>query len=96
MDRMKLEAEIKILIIDALEMDEVSPGDISTDDPLFGEGWGLDSIDGQEIGIALEKKYGVAIDDEQKKYFYSVSTLADLVLEHRNKLGEIKCLANTR
>jgi acyl carrier protein len=80
MDRTELEKEIKKLIINALELDDISPEDISSDSPLFGDG-GLcsDSIDGLEIGLALKKRYNLAVDHKQKKYFHSVSTLADWV-----------------
>ncbi|MDR1982558.1 MAG: phosphopantetheine-binding protein [Holosporaceae bacterium] len=80
MDRIKLEEEIKALIIDVLELEDISPKDILSGAPLFDGDLGLDSIDGLEIGIALKKKYGIAIDHKQKKYFHSVLTLVDLVL----------------
>jgi acyl carrier protein len=83
MDRTKLEEEIKALVVDALELEDVSPQDIASNDSLFDGNLGLDSIDGLEIGIALKKKYGVSISQKQKKYFHSVSTLADWVMEEK-------------
>ena len=53
-----LELEIKQLIIDALNLEDMSPGDIDNDNQLFGEGLGLDSIDALELGMALKKKLG--------------------------------------
>ncbi|MDR0677950.1 MAG: phosphopantetheine-binding protein [Holosporaceae bacterium] len=88
MNRVKLEEEIKALLIDVLELEGVSPENISSTEPLFDGNLGLDSIDGLEIGIALKKKYNIALDHKQKKYFHSVSTLVDLVI------GEKECQSN--
>ena len=77
-----LEREIKELIVEALSLD-VSPEDIETDAPLFGEGLGLDSIDALEIAVALEERYGVSLDTQEdvKSRFSSVAALAELVRE---------------
>jgi acyl carrier protein len=48
-----LEAELKQLIIDTLELEGISPMDIASYAPLFGEGLGLDSIDALELGVAF-------------------------------------------
>lgn len=76
--------ELKRLIVDALHLDDVSPGDIGDDMQLFGEdGLGLDSIDALELGVALHKKYRLKLDrDDQRirEHFQSVRTLADLIL----------------
>ena len=77
-----LEFELKTLIVEALSLEDVSPDEISSDEPLFVEGLGLDSIDALEIGVALQKKYGLKVDansEEVKNKFYSVSTLCKLV-----------------
>ncbi len=82
-----LEAEIKDLIISALNLDEVTPGDIDSDADLFGTGGlSLDSIDALEIGVALQKKYGIKINQEEKDLnaqFKSVRTLANFVARVR-------------
>jgi acyl carrier protein len=78
----ELEQGIKILIIEALALEDITPEDIVTDAPLFGGGLGLDSIDALELGIAIKKKYNVTLsaeDKENQKHFYSVKTLADFV-----------------
>lgn len=82
MNKQLLEKEIKELIVKALDISDISPTDIPSDVSLFGDAIGLDSIDSLEIGIALKKKYGITINQTHKKYFYSVSTLANLVLEN--------------
>jgi len=77
-----LATEIKQLIIDSLDLEDISVDDIDTDAPLFEEGLGLDSIDALELGIGLHKKYNLKIDsnsDETRKHFKSVATLVELI-----------------
>ena len=72
---MTVEEEIKELIIKSLELEDITP-------------LGLDSIDALELGMALKKKYNLKMSsnkEENKKYFYSVKTLADYV---RSNIGE--------
>ena len=84
MDALKL--EIKRLIIEALDLEDTTPDDINDDAPLFGdEGFGLDSIDALELGIALRKKYQLqleASDAGNREHFRSVSNLARFVQSH--------------
>jgi acyl carrier protein len=73
---------LKVQLIEELNIEDVKPQDIDTDAPLFGdEGLGLDSIDALEIILLLEKHYGLHIGDpkEGKKIFYSIQTLADFI-----------------
>ena len=56
-----LKEEIKKVIVSSLELEGVSPEDIGDDEPLFGEGLELDSVDALELGIALKKKFGVSL-----------------------------------
>ncbi len=79
---MSLENEIKKLIITSLDLEDMSIDDIKDDEALFTTGLGLDSIDALELGMAIKKKYHITLDDDKeknKKYFYSVSTIADLI-----------------
>lgn len=85
---MSIENELKELIIKSLELEDITVDDIEAEAPLFIEGLGLDSIDALELGMALKKKYNLKMsaDKEQnKKYFYSVKTLADYI---RSNIGE--------
>jgi acyl carrier protein len=77
--------ELKNLIINTLKLEDMTPGDIEDDAPLFGEGLGLDSIDALELVVALEKTYGVFIPDSEvgKKIFRSVNALAEFVKTYR-------------
>ena len=73
---------LKELIIEALDLEDITPNDIIDDEPLFIEGLGLDSIDALELGLAVRKKYNIKLDsnsDETKKHFLSVSTLAAFI-----------------
>ncbi|AJP57743.1 acyl carrier protein [Pandoraea vervacti] len=79
-----LELEIKQLIVDGLELEDIGVDDITDDIPLFGDGLGLDSIDALELGIALRKRFGLQIesnDEAARAQFRSVSTLAQLLRE---------------
>ena len=58
--------ELKNEIIEALNLEDVKPEDINDDDPLFGSGLGLDSIDALELIVLLERKYGIKLKDPNK------------------------------
>lgn len=81
-----LEQEIKELIVTALSLEDLKPQDIETEAPLFVEGLGLDSIDALELGLALQKRYGVSLSanaEESRRHFRSVATLAQFVAASR-------------
>ena len=80
--------EIKSLIIEALKLEDIAVSDIDENEPLFFEGLGLDSIDALELGIALQKHYGLSLEAESeitRKHFANVASLATYVAEHRTK-----------
>ncbi len=83
-----LEAELKTLIVEALYLEDISPEEIGSEEPLFSdEGLALDSIDALEIGVELKKKYSIEIDPDDenlKTYFATVRSLATFVSEGRN------------
>ncbi|OYY48882.1 MAG: acyl carrier protein [Methylophilaceae bacterium 17-44-8] len=83
-----LSLEIKHLIINALDLEDITPEDILDDAPLFEpDGLGLDSIDALEIGVALRKKYKLQIQDSNannRDHFRSVSSLAHFVESNNN------------
>ncbi|WP_406031191.1 phosphopantetheine-binding protein [Succinivibrio sp.] len=81
-----LYTEIKELIIEALNLEDISTEDIETEAPLFIDGLGLDSIDALELGMAIKQKYGLTLssdNEEMKKSFYSVKTLAEYINANR-------------
>jgi len=74
--------EIKELIIEALGLEDISVDDIGDNQTLFGEGLGLDSVDALELGLAIQKKYGIKIDADAKdtrNHFSNVASLAAFV-----------------
>ena len=84
----ELREDLKKLIVECLELEDVTPDAIDDHAPLFGdgEGLGLDSIDALELAVALSKKYGVTIkaeDEGTEQIFSTVSTLAEHVAAHR-------------
>lgn len=83
----ELVLELKKQIIEVLNLEEMTPDDIETDSPLFGEGLGLDSIDALELIVLLEKKYGIKLASpaDGKAIFKSVGTIADFVNKNRKK-----------
>lgn len=77
-----LHLEIKQLIIDALGLEDISTHDIGNDLTLFGDGLGLDSVDALELGLAIQKRYGIKIDADAKDtrtHFTNVDSLAAYV-----------------
>ncbi|WP_261817667.1 phosphopantetheine-binding protein [Vibrio gallicus] len=78
----KLHNEIKQLIIDALNLEDLTLEDIDAQAPLFGEGLGLDSIDALELGLAIKKQYNIVIDADDtntRTHFASVANLASYI-----------------
>jgi len=83
----ELEQELKLLIIESLDLEDVSVDDIKTEEALFGDGLGLDSIDALELGLALKKKYQLLLEAnsaDSRKHFYSVASLAAFVQSQRD------------
>ncbi len=83
----QLKQELKQALIEALNLEDMTVADISNDEPLFGDGLGLDSIDALEIILILERNYGIRIanPEEAKGIFYSIDTLSDYVAKNRTK-----------
>jgi acyl carrier protein len=78
---------IKKLIVQSLNLEGMTPERIGDQDPLFGEGLGLDSVDALELVVALEKEYGISVASHEvgREVFTSVATLAAFV---ENRLEE--------
>ncbi|SFX89283.1 acyl carrier protein [Pseudomonas sp. NFACC49-2] len=77
-----LHRDIKQLIIDALGLEDISVDDIGDHQTLFGEGLGLDSVDALELGLAIQKRWGIKIDADAKdtrNHFSNVASLAAFV-----------------
>ena len=84
----ELEAELKTLIVEALKLEDIAPDAIDSDEPLFVEGLGLDSIDALELGVTLRKRYGIRIEsvtDEVRAHFANVRSLAQFIRTQRGE-----------
>ena len=82
MNREETEQKVKEIIVSSLDLEDVSPSDIDTESPLFGEGLGLDSIDALELGMAIKREFGIAFSKDpadNKRIFRSVRTLAEYI-----------------
>ena len=80
--------ELKTLLIEGLHLEDIEADEIDVDEPLFGDGLGLDSIDALEIAVLLDRQYGVKItseDDKNREIFASLTALAKFITENRTK-----------
>lgn len=83
-----LELEVKQLIIEVLQLEDITPDDIGSAAPLFGEGLGLDSIDALELGVALQRRYGISLSPDSeytRRHFASIQALAAMIETHRQR-----------
>ena len=78
----ELEQELKQLLIDVLNLEDISVDQIDSEAPLFGDGLGLDSIHALELGVAIRRKYDVQMDvdsSEIREHFASIANLARFI-----------------
>ena len=87
METTALKEQLKSQIIHFLNLTDLTPADINDDEPLFGDGLGLDSIDSLELVVLLKREYGITIQDprEGRKVLIDVNTLADYIEKHGKK-----------
>ena len=85
MENTELRQQLKSQIIKFLNLTDLKPEDINDNEPLFGDGFGLDSIDSLELIVLLKKEYGIDIRDprEGRKVLVDVATMADYIQAHR-------------
>jgi acyl carrier protein len=76
---------LKVQLIEQLNLEEVTPAEIGKDDALFGDGLGLDSIDALELIVLLDNHYDLQIPkpEDGKAIFQSVQTLADFITANK-------------
>lgn len=87
----QLELDIKTLIIESLGLEDIAPEDIPNDQPLFGDGLGLDSVDALELALSLQKRFGFKIDPDARDtrlHFATVDSLAAFVASKQNPQQE--------
>ena len=82
-----LKQQLKKQIVEFLNLLSVNPEDIKDDEPLFGEGLGLDSIDSIELIVLLNREYGIVIEDpkEGRKVLVDINTMANYIEQNRKK-----------
>ena len=87
METVDLKEQLKKQIITFLNLRDLKPEDIKDDEPLFGEGLGLDSIDSLELIVLLQREYGISIKDpkEGRKVLVDVNTMVDYIEKNRTK-----------
>jgi acyl carrier protein len=87
MEREELKLQLKQQIVKFLNLMTVKPEDIKDDEPLFGEGLGLDSIDSIELIVLLQREYGITIQDPKdgRKILVDVNTMVDYIEKNRTK-----------
>jgi len=87
MDTIQLKEQLKEQIIQFLNLTELTTADIKDDEPLFGDGLGLDSIDSLELIVLLKKEYGIDIKDprEGRKVLIDVATMAEYIQANATK-----------
>ena len=80
--------ELKVFIIETMNLEDITPEDIGDDTPLFADdGLGLDSIDALELVLGLKKKYGIALeanDEKTRQNLRSIASLAMLIEANRS------------
>jgi acyl carrier protein len=87
METTELKEKLKVQIIQFLNLTDLTPADIKDDEPLFGDGLGLDSIDSLELIVLLKREYGINIQDpkEGRKVLVDVNTMATYIEQNREK-----------
>ena len=83
---MTIERETAEMIIEVLNLEDIQPADIGADEPLFGEGLGLDSIDALELSLAIGQRYGLQImanDAENQQIFSTLRSLSEFIDTNR-------------
>jgi len=87
METAQLKQQVKKQIVAFLNLTSINPEDIKDDEPLFGEGLGLDSIDSLELIVLLSREYGITIQDpkEGRKILTDINTMVTYIEQHRTK-----------
>ena len=87
METAELKQQLKKQIVEFLNLLTVKPEDIKDNEPLFGEGLGLDSIDSIELIVLLSREYGIDIKDPKvgRKVLTDINTMVAYIEQHRTK-----------
>jgi acyl carrier protein len=80
--------ELKALLVNELNLEDISPDDIDETAPLFRDGLGLDSIDALELSVIIDRQYGIKIkaeDERNAEIFSSLNALAAFISDNRTR-----------
>ena len=82
----EIRKKLKVLLVEQLSLEDITPDEITDDMQLFGEGLGLDSLDAVEIVVLLQRNFNLEVKDmeQSREVFTSVATLAEYVYEKTN------------
>lgn len=82
----EIRKELKVLLVEQLSLEDITPEEIGNEMQLFGEGLGLDSLDAVEIVVLLQRNFNLEVKDmeQSREVFTSVSSLAEYVYEKTN------------
>lgn len=81
------ETELAELLVEALNLEDVAAGEIEPEEPLFGDGLGLDSIDALEMALAISQEYGVQLrsdDEDTREAFANLRSLNQFIQSHKS------------
>lgn len=80
-------SDLKVQIIEQLNLQDTKPEDIGDDQPLFVEGLGLDSIDALELIVLLQQQYKIKLSnaDDGPRVFKTVRTMAEYITAHQTQ-----------
>lgn len=84
----ELQREVAELLVECLNLEDISAAEIDPDAPLFGDGLGMDSIDVLEVALSVGKKYGVQLkadSPDNNRIFGSLRQLSDHIAAQRTR-----------